>query len=548
MKRLLALLALAACQPDPLGVIDIQQAQGYRRGGHQGPEVLFVPGTGTANFAQPMLEEFDPEAAMETLRFTSGFYRDPANEGYDEVMDHVLAGLREAGFGEDEGYELRVDERAMERPAWTPVSGKLMLGDTVLHEFSDPADAERCLLPVRAPSCNLLAQATTDPDALQDGMVYVTTSSLRAATREVQGKKPAAILSAYLPSFNVDPTGAERHLDAIYYGKVPGRSSVPMMHISKRSFDAIQGADSPEVTLEAVVRTEDRPLRTIIATITGAERSNETVALAAHVQEPGANDNATGVAGLLEGARTLKRSIEAGDLPRPRRSISLIWGHEFRQTAIFLETTERRTVAGISVDMIGASKEQTGAICLLERGPDPGALTPLPPDEHTPWGASEVQPNMLFPNGLAVIMRCALIDVGVAVGGWETNEHPWEGGSDHDVFLSNGIPAALFWHFTDFTYHTSLDQPDMVDPVELHRSSAALMVGALGVAHAGPRDLRRYVESSRAEAEMRAGSVELEEAPLEVAEQWVEWHHGARRWLAALCNGEALPDRFAEPR
>ena len=61
--------------------------------------------------------------------------------------------------------------------------------------------------------------------------------------------------------------------------------------------------------------------------------------------------------------------------------------------------------------MLGESPERTGAIALLERSQDPGALHPLPPDEHTPWGESEVEEEDIRPSGVALIARIALSDV-----------------------------------------------------------------------------------------------------------------------------------------
>lgn len=547
---LLALL-LAACRAPSSAEIRVDQVEGYRRGYHRGPEVFFAPGAGTDRFAAAVLEELDADAAAGTVHVVDAWYREAGNEGYDAALDNVLAGLREAGYGEDDGFELRVDERPLGHPAWTPRRARLELRVDdmvfVLHHFGPEDDRDRCMLPVHAPAADARGPVALSLEELDPGEVLVTDAPLRAVLDAARERDAAAVLSSHLRDFNVDPSGELQHEQAIPYGEVPVGTRLPVAHVSPaahaRVRRAAKGGDA-ELRLVAEVGQAEGRLRTVIATATGEERPGEVVALVAHAQEPGAGDNATGIAGLLEGARALRRAIEAGTVARPRRSVAFVWGDEYRASRVFLETTERRPVAGISADMIGASKARTGAICLLERGPDPGALTPLPPDEHTPWGAGEVRPAWLFPNGLAVILRCALVDVGVAAGGWETSEHPWEGGSDHDVFLAAGIPGALVWHFTDFTYHTSLDRPERVDPAELHRTTAALLVGALGVADARPGDLRRYVESARAEAEARAGAAELEGAPVQVAEQWVEWYGGARRWLAALCAGETPPDRF----
>lgn len=556
MRHLILIAALCACQDtgpslEEIGVGLGVQVEGYRHGYHTGPDVFYVPGTGTDRFAQAVYQAIDAEAAMRTVEFVDAYYREPANEGYDAALDHVIAGLRAAGFGESEGLELRIDERPLGHLAWTPRSGSLTLvqpdgASSVLHHFDVTQDQDRCMLPVNAPSADVRAGLALSLEELERGEILVTDKPLGAVLSAAREAGAAAVLSSHLFEFNEDPTGKQRHLEAIHYGKVPVDTRLAVAQISPRVHTVIRERAQAGTELHLVARADlaQRPLRTVVAVVVGDERPQEVVALVAHVQEPGANDNGTGVAGLLEGARALVRSIDEGALARPRRSVAFVWGDEYGASRVFLETTERRTVAGISVDMIGASKAMTGAICLLERGPDPGALTTLPPDEHTPWGAGRVDPDTLFPNGLSVILRCALVDVGLVAKGWETREHPWEGGSDHDVFLNAGIAGALVWHFTDFAYHTSLDRMDMVDSAELHRTTAALVVGALGVADARVTDLRRYVESARAEGEERAGIVELEGAPIEVARQWVAWYQGTRAWLSALCNGEPVPDRY----
>ena len=43
-----------------------------------------------------------------------------------------------------------------------------------------------------------------------------------------------------------------------------------------------------------------------------------------HSSEQGAQDNATGVAAILEAMTALNRAIAAGKLPRPRRSIRML--------------------------------------------------------------------------------------------------------------------------------------------------------------------------------------------------------------------------------
>ena len=124
---------------------------------------------------------------------------------------------------------------------------------------------------------------------------------------------------------------------------------------------------------------------------------------------------------------------------------------------------------------------------------------------------------------------------------WSTREHPWEGGSDHDAFLDRGIAAALVWHFTDFSYSTSLDRIDHVDPAELQRTTVAIGAAALAVADLRTEDLQRHLDSLNLAAKVRMDAARAE-GNLSLQEAWKDWFDGARFWLRALAGGNELPD------
>ncbi len=521
---------------------------------HRGPQV-FVSSAGPARFVKPLHEAFDRKRTLELVRFIDGHYRAPANPAYDLVLERVASELRQAGFGGDDP-RLLLDflSDAETVRAWTPKRAELVLVEPgtsprTLHRFAEPGDVDRVMLPINAPSCDAAGPVVLQLNDLQRGDVLVTQVPLAQVLERAIARGAVGVVSASIGTYNADPSGLERHLDAVQYLRLREPPAIPVMQISPRTYRTIEQASQRlegsrrrvELQLRAEVEFEERPLRTLVATVVGAERPDEAVALVSHVQEPGACDNATGVAGLLESARSLADLARSGALPWPSRSLVFLWGDEFRQSEHWLDCGKRRTVAGFSSDMTGQSKE-TGAIALLERMPDPGALVPLFPDEHTPWGAGEVDKETLAPNGLAIIARCALVDVGLQDGGWSSADHPWEGGSDHDVFIQRGIPAALFWHFTDFTYHTSLDRLEFVDPDEMRRTGVALLASALAVADPRPTDLDRYLRSLNLEERVRVEAAE--QAGVEgLGEDWRAWCFGAREWLRNLCLGieEPLP-------
>ena len=509
---------------------------------HRGPDV-WQDGTGPARFVSVVHGAFDVERAMGVVRYADGFYRAPANAGYDAVMDRVAEELRSAGFGSDERLLLEIFETPRNHPAWNPKSGLLELivegrDDVVLHAFDDAAGIDRVMLPTNTPACDVRGPVCLSLADLVAGGVLVTEAPARQVLERARSRGAVAVVSASLQDFNTDPAGGDRHLDAIQFRVLRPGTDMPIIQISPRSYRTIEEAarsgKPAELHVKADVEFAPAVLRTLVATIVGDEKPEEAVVIVSHVQEPGACDNASGVAGLTESARSLAELLKKGDLDWPARSMAFVCGDEFVQSEVWLENSGRRAVVGISSDMTGESHERTGAIALLERMPDPGALMPLEPDRHTPWGAGEVTAEDVVPNGLAVIARCAMIDVGLLEGGWISADHPWEGGSDHDVFKGLGIPAVLFWHFTDFSYHTSLDRVDMVDPGEIRRTAAAILATALAVADPDPGDLKRYLESLQAERSVRTTAAQEAQAP-EIAEAWSKWCLEARHWLRELC-------------
>lgn len=540
--RMLVALSLALLSAWGSGAQDTREAPATPVTGHHGPAV--APGdTATARFAGELYDEFAPDAAMATVRFVDGFYRAPGNVGYDASLDYVRERLAAVGFGEREGFELDEIRTPLRSAAWTPVSGSFEVkapgGEwEQLHGFDAPGDPDRVMLPINAPSADVEGVLVLDAEGVTAGSVFVGEASLGGRAVAAHVKRGAvAVVSASIADFTRDPSGGDAHLDAIQFRSVSRSVGAPVAQISPRSLARLRALAAEHEGVRVRLRSqvtwkETGELRTLVARVTGATRPTEAVVVASHVQEPGAGDNASGVGGLCEGATALARAIRKGALDRPARTLVFLWGDEMRQSAIWLNATERTVIAGISADMLGQSRDATGARCLLERAPDPGALDTLPPDEHTPWGAGPVKEEDLVPSGLSLIARSALVDVARHVGGWHTSENPWEGGSDHDVFLRAGVPGILIWHFTDFTYHTGLDRLERLDSEELRRTSSAVLATALCLADLRDADLERLRASNALELELRVAAALEAERP-DVAKRWREWCRGVELWLAA---------------
>jgi Zn-dependent M28 family amino/carboxypeptidase len=294
------------------------------------------------------------------------------------------------------------------------------------------------------------------------------------------------------------------------------------------------------VTLHVEIETtfHRRPNRTLVLEIPGRVRPGQRVVLAAHVQEPGANDNASGCGTLLAAALGMHDAIRRGALPAPARTITFLWVDEIRGSEQWItDHAERITqvVAMLSLDMTGEDTAKTGGTFLIEKEPDPSALFDRPSDPHSEWGASKVDPAMVrgsFLNDLhlGVALRRARDT------GWVVRTNPYEGGSDHTVFTRAGVPALLNWHFTDRYYHTNLDTIDKVSAAEMQHVAIAVGTTALFLASADGTDLealRRLITTARA---ARLATEQRNQASPEILAAWEKWYGEAMLSLSRFQN------------
>lgn len=251
-----------------------------------------------------------------------------------------------------------------------------------------------------------------------------------------------------------------------------------------------------------------------MAEIKGASKPDERVIICAHVQEPGSNDNATGVASLLGLATALKKMVDSGAIARPERTITFLWGDEMNLATLWLNShpdEKAKVISALDMDMVGEDPDKTGGVMRIEKTPDPSAkynytLDILPwetdsyydetfadpdgqfvrlPDSHTLWGAGSYEG--MFQEGFFLndlYMYAAQGVINYHDSGFRVDVCPYEGGSDHSRFLAQNVPALLTWHFTDYTYHSSVDTLNMSSAREMENVSITTMATALMIANA----------------------------------------------------------------
>jgi hypothetical protein len=451
--------------------------------------------TSLASSLAAMEDVFDADEAMKLLSAIDPYYRVRGNEGYLKSLERVNVLLRSAGFasgGADAGARDTVEFRDFGpvKPAWTPRHARLELITPeagVLHEFIDEAGLERTFLCVN--SFATRPEGVVAPVARYDAskpaevyagtVVYGSQPAEVLFRRAVQQGGALGVISSYLPDYN----RPDLNRDSIRYSTIPYDAERHGfgLNVSRDSAEQLeqalqQGLVYVKVTIGA--RFSEARGRTLLAGIGGTNPTAGTVAVVGHLDEPGANDNGSGIATMAAMATGYLRAIRDGRLARPGRSITFIFGTEFECSGEWIKTRMGNVDMALVIDMVGMDQEKTGALALAERMPDPGAIWDrLPLDQHTMWGRpdqlrqSDLNGSFLNDYVLAAMrIRAQQTD-------WNVRDNPFEGGSDHEPFLERGVPALLLWHFTDQFYHTSLDRLDKVDPASMQH----MAIVALGV-------------------------------------------------------------------
>lgn len=438
------------------------------------------------------------DRAKSTVAFVQQFYRLPGKEGFDAAIDTVAALLRAAGYVEESSAPAaarlvyRIESRPMRDPAWTPLAASITL------------DGQSAPLQAFARNLNMIAanSIATPPGGVRAELVHVgigadsnfarvpvagrivfTTGNARVVLpRALKAGALGVIAAQTLPPINQQ----ERNRHAIQFSGIARDTLQPgwLLYASRATRDSLEAAMTRgpvRVHVEIDVRIARRPERTLIAEVRGRTQPQERFVYSAHVQEPGANDNASGVGALAEMARV------AADLVRrnvvtPQRTVTFLWGDEISSTDRYIkEDSLRRTGIkwGMSLDMVGENTATTGGTFLIEKMPDPSAVWVRGEDQHSEWGGRPLAEKDIRAHWFNDFVRNRCLDRARQTN-WVVKANPFEGGSDHTPFLRASIPAVLLWHFTDQFYHTDLDRIEHVSSATLANVGAcALTTGLL---------------------------------------------------------------------
>jgi aminopeptidase YwaD len=262
-----------------------------------------------------------------------------------------------------------------------------------------------------------------------------------------------------------------------------------------------------KIFVRARVKAEISPYyyENVVATIPGTELRDEEILLTAHLchYKPGANDNASGSACLLEIGRTLRRLIDEKKINPPKRTIRFLWVPEMSGSIAWVARHPeeiRRAVAGINLDMVGQYLNENNSTFFLH-------LTP----HSRPHFINDLLINLvefLAVHNMQAFGTPSLFPVYSLSGSRDAFRYrimPYSGGSDQVIFNDGliGVPFAFFLVWPDRYYHTSGDQPERCDPTQLKRSALLAAAATIFLSDDCPHQARRLAGEMAARSRIR---------------------------------------------
>ncbi len=248
---------------------------------------------------------------------------------------------------------------------------------------------------------------------------------------------------------------------------------------SEKILDILHSGEKIVVQAEVNAKLISGKMGVVSALIPGSVKNSGQFVLIAHLDhyKPGANDNASGSAALIEIARAIHDLIESGRVEQPKRSIRFLWVPEHFGTMAYLSKDIKElkgAFAGLNLDMVGEDTELTNSKL----------------DVITTSASAPTYLNDLIKELLVAVDNKKITDSNGTNNVFSYAIGPYRQGSDHDMMNdpSIGIPTVAIGYWADPFHHTNEDSPDKVDPTSLKRSMTIGAYTALWLASSGRKE------------------------------------------------------------
>ena len=494
-----------------------------------------------------LANELSGETAKRNLEGIARFHRQRGSQGFHAAAELVAERLRAYGLSDVAVLEFPADGKIFygtqrSRPAWDAETGYLAemtdspLCQQGLKEAVDAAhkrgeigvlmiclnvfanyDAEPIVLAEDSESANVEAELVDVGEGTKEsdytgkdvkGKIVLVSAQAGAVQDLAVGKFGAAGIVSYAQNQKTAWWGEDENLIRWGHLETFSANKTFAFMVSLKTARGMKErlARRERIRLHAVVKAGQHPgdYEVVTATIPGADPKlkEEEIAFSCHLdhQRPGANDNASGCATILEVARTLQKLINEGKLARPSRTIRFIFPPEIEGTLTLLSfqgffdthtleinrkysdgavdampqgffsgpSLAKRIKAVVHMDMVGGGPE-TKAVFHVTRGP-----MSLPSFVHdVAWAFAEWVNEESYKFAATGKAEYPLV---APEGGKEPLRAEYSAytmGSDHDVYQDSsfGIPAIYLNDWPDRYIHTNFDSAANIDPTKLKRAA-----------------------------------------------------------------------------
>ncbi|HEY7697591.1 MAG TPA: DUF4910 domain-containing protein, partial [Vicinamibacteria bacterium] len=497
--------------------------------------LLVVPQPAVAQRKVPLISnealeairgEVSGAAAKATVRELAQMHRVQASEGYRRAAELMKERAVAYGLSRVEIEKLPADGETLYRHfrayyGWRAEAGRLRevspsserLGDfgemkVALADYSQDAEVTADLVDV--------GEGASENDYRGKdvrGKIVLAGGSLPAVHRFAVEERGAVGILSYFPNQRTGWSGDDPdlvrwgHLDPANTGNRFAFMTSPRK--ARELKERLASGETVRLRAEVKARLVPDYFEVTTGIIPGTDLANEEIVFTCHLdhQSPGANDNASGAAAILEAARTLSLLVKSGALPPLRRTIRFVWPPEISGSFAYLVSRPEiaaRIKAGIHMDMVGGAPASTKSVFFVSRPPSsiPSFIGDVGEAffDYVKGGSRRATERGDF--------REAILSPEGTKEDFVAEMQGLDLGSDHQVFGDSvfGIPMLYFHDWPDVYIHTNKDVPENLDATKLQR--VAFLGAAIGytLASLGPAEAPALLAETVGRGAVRLGS------------------------------------------
>lgn len=444
------------------------------------------------------------ENAHETVKKIVQFYRSPGSAGFHAATKIIEDMLRKGGFEDLEVSRYPLDGETVFNHrtlplAWEPYNATVRMINPVQTKIVNFDQAPSCLAwwstptPPGGQTAEVIDVGTGEYEEdyedldLIGKVVFIHTTDRPEGWAYAAGKALEKGVAGILTDYFLYPMPPDRVQE-----KVPQAVQLLRLGANNRgkyqawacSIDYPTGKMLSEllekgpITIHADIQCKlfKGEGQNLLATIPGSELPQESVFFLAHTStgtKPGANC-AAGVALLTEIAITLKKLIDEGKLPRPRRSIKFLFVNEGlgSQAYIASHLEELPSIKALfCFCSTGNDQHKSKSVLTFCKNPD---SVPSFLNDYFQYVMDTSVKDKYWVGREEKDMSSVVFE--------QVPYTPW---SDNSAWAAFGVPSGLLMSWPDIYFHSQLLTADTVDPKVMKRAGLTSAIAAYEIADAG---------------------------------------------------------------